>query len=195
VAVNLRYYASHAGEIFQVWQGGLSSIGALAGAVIGIAVMAAWWRLPAGLLADVCWPLAGSITVTSWMGCWVSMCAYGAPSSGWWAVAGRDEWGVLASRVPVQLIGASLTLFILVLLELPGKRWPPGLAASIGWFGISAIVFGLSYLRADPMPIWNGLRLEAWGAVLLMALSAGLVVVLLVRWRARPRPVPSRRAI
>ncbi len=161
--------------------------------MLGIVVTAGGWRLPAGLLADICLPLAGAITLTSWLGCWVGACAYGAPSSSWWALAARDEWGVLAGRVPVQLIGAVLTFILLVLLEWLGKRWPAGLVASTGLFGISASLFGLSYLRADPMPIWHGLRLEAWGAVALMILSSGIVVVLLLRSRLKPTPVPSRR--
>jgi prolipoprotein diacylglyceryltransferase len=193
VVVNGSYYAGHLGEIFQVWLGGLSSIGALAGAVIGIPIVSAWFRLPVGLLADISLPLASSLAITSWLGCWAGMCAYGAQSNAWWALPGRDEWGVVAARLPVQLMGAVLTLVLLILLEWLGKRWPPGLSATLGLFGLSAIVFGLSYLRVDPVPVWRGWRLEAWGAAVLMAISAGIVVVLLVQWRLRPRPARSRR--
>jgi len=193
VAVNWGYYGSNLEEIVQVWKGGLSGIGALAGALIGTGVIAIWWRLSAGVLADTCLPLAGSMTITSWLGCWVGACAYGAPSSEWWALPGPDEWGVLVRRVPVQLMGALLTLLLLIGLEWLGRRWQTGVTASAGLFGISAVIFGLSYLRSDPMPIWKGLRLEAWGSAALMVLSAGIVVVLLVRWRLRPSMVSSKR--
>lgn len=196
VVVNWGYYTAHLGEIIQVWLGGLSSIGALVGGVLAVFILAIWWKLPLGLLADTLLPLAGALTVTSWLGCWVGTCAYGFSSNSWWALPARDEWGVLASRVPVQLLGAVLTLALVWLMDWAARHLPlQGLSASIGLFGISALVFGLSYLRADPMPIWQGLRLEAWGAVGLMLLSGLIVVVLLARWKLIKIPVPTRRVI
>ncbi len=193
VAVNWDYYAAHPLEILEVWQGGLSSIGALAGAALAVVLLAAWWKLPAGLIADIFLPLAACITITSWLGCWAGSCAYGQPSSDWWALPARDEWGVFANRLPVQLIGAILTLLLLVLLDWLARRVAiRGLAGCLGLFGISAILFGLSYLRADPSLIYQGLRLEAWGAIAMMGLSGLLVVVLLVRGRLRKSVIPLR---
>jgi amino acid permease len=57
------------------------------------------------------------------------------------------------------------------------------MSATLGLFGIASILFLLSYLRADPTPIWNGLRLEAWGAMGLMIFSSITVVVLLFYWK------------
>ncbi len=50
VAVNLNYYQDHPGEIYQVWLGGLSGIGAMAGGMFVIILLALWWKLPAGVL-------------------------------------------------------------------------------------------------------------------------------------------------
>jgi len=184
VAVNFNYYQSHPGEIFQVWLGGLSYIGALTGGILALIIVAEWWRIPTGLLADTLLPLAGALTVTAWLGCWVDRCSYGVPTNAWWAIPGRDEWGVLAHRVPVQLVGAMLSLIFIWLLDRASKRLPvPGLSASIGLFGLSALMFSLSYLRADPTPIWQGLRLEAWGAIGLMIFSTITLVVLLLGWK------------
>jgi prolipoprotein diacylglyceryltransferase len=184
VAINFNYYQSHPGEIFQVWLGGLSGIGALAGGILALIIVAGWWRIPTGLLADTLLPLVGALTVTGWLGCWVDRCSYGVPTNAWWSIPGRDEWGVLVARVPVQLIGATLSLVFIWLLDRASKRLPvPGLSASIGLFGLSAVMFGLSYLRADPTPIWQGLRLEAWGAIGLMIFSTITVVVLLLGWK------------
>jgi len=186
VAVNYNYYQSHPGEIFQVWLGGFSSIGAIAGGILALFIIAAWWKIPTGTLADTLLPLVGALTVTAWLECWVDRCSYGVPSHAWWAVPGRDEWGVLAARVPVQLAGATLSLVFIWLLDRVSKRLPAsGLSASIGLFGLSGVIFGLSYLRADPTPIWQGLRLEAWGAIGLMIFSAITVVVLLVGWKIK----------
>jgi phosphatidylglycerol:prolipoprotein diacylglycerol transferase len=184
VAVNFNYYQTHMGEIYQVWLGGLSGIGALVGGLLAVFILAVWWRMPLGSLADALLPLAGALTITAWMGCWVDGCGYGVPSSAWWAVPARDEWGVLANRIPVQMMGAASTLVIIWLLDRSSKRLSVhGMSASIGLFGLSAVVFGLSYLRSDPTPIWNGLRLEAWGAIGLMIFSSVAVVVLLLRWK------------
>jgi prolipoprotein diacylglyceryltransferase len=182
VVVNFSYYQTHPGEIVQVWLGGLSSIGALVGGILAVFILALWLRIPAGVLADMLLPLAGALAITAWLGCWVDRCGYGVPSSAWWAMPGRDELGVLVTRVPVQLIGAGLTLLLIWVLDRAGKRLPTqGLSAGIGLFGLSAVEFGLSYLRADPTPIWNGLRLEAWGSIGLMIFSIVTAVVLLLR--------------
>ena len=66
----------------------------------------------------------------------------------------------------------------------------PGLVAAIGLFGISAVIFTLSFLRADPIPIVNGLRLEAWAAVGLMIISLSAVVVLLLHWKFKKKENP-----
>jgi prolipoprotein diacylglyceryltransferase len=180
VVVNWTYYQSNTSEIYQVWQGGLSGIGALTGGLLTEIIIARWWKIPVGVLADVLLPLAGTLTVTAWMGCWVDGCGYGNMSGAWFAVSARDEWGVLADRAPVQLIGAISTLILIWLVDRAGKHLPiKGMSACLGLFGLSTIVFMLSYMRADPIPIWNGLRLEAWGAVSLMIFSSLTVVVLL----------------
>ncbi len=192
VVVSFSYYQSHLSEIVQVWLGGLSSIGALIGGLLAVFVIAVWWRIPLGLLADVLIPLAGTLTVTSWMGCWVDRCGYGMPSNNWWALPARDEWGVLADRVPVQLIGAIATLILLWLLDRSARRMPvQGMSATLGLYGISVIIFLLSYIRADPTPIWNGLRLEAWGALGMMIFSSFTLVVLLSNWQYKKYRIPQ----
>lgn len=193
VSVNWGYYATHLSEIVKVWLGGLSGIGALVGGVLGVIIISMWWRLPAGILADTIFPLAGALSISSWLGCWADTCAYGLPSKAWWALPARDEWGVLASRIPVQLVGAALTLILVWTIDRSKRLALPGLSAGIGLFGLSLIMFALSYLRADPVPIWQGLRLEAWGSIGLMIFSACIVVVLLVRWRLKKTAYPREK--
>lgn len=180
VAANWSYYQSHTSEIYRVWMGGLSGIGALVGGVVVVTLIGALWKIPVGNLADVLLPLAGTLTVTAWMGCWIDGCSYGNLSATWFAVPARDEWGVVANRIPVQLIGAVSTLILIWLIDWSGKRLAiNGMSASLGLLGLSSVVFMLSYLRADPTLIWKGFRLEAWGAVGLMIFSSLTVVVLL----------------
>lgn len=186
VLVNFAYYQTHIGEVFQVWKGGLSSIGALVGGSVAIFVVARWKKIPTAALADVLFPLAGTLMVTAWLGCWVSSCAYGLPSEAWWALPAKDELGMLDHRIPVQLAGASLTLVLLFLLELAGGRFRvPGSSALTGLLLLSAEIVALSFLRADPTPTWLGVRLEAWGAAALLLATTLAGVVLLVRGRHR----------
>jgi prolipoprotein diacylglyceryltransferase len=97
----------------------------------------------------------------------------------------------MANRVPVQLLGAILTLMVVWLLDLASKHIPiPGLVAAIGLFGISAVIFTLSFVRADPIQILNGLRLEAWAAIGLMIISLSAVVVLLLHWKFKKKENP-----
>jgi prolipoprotein diacylglyceryltransferase len=188
VMVNFSYYQSHPGEIAQVWLGGLSGIGALAGGLLTILILAVWWDMPAGKLADALLPLGGSMAITAWLGCWIDRCGYGMVSGSWWALPGRDEWGVLANRVPVQLMGAVFTLAIIWLMDWVGKRISiPGLISAIGLFGLSAVIFCLSYLRDDPAPVWKGLRLEAWGAILFTIIALILLAVVILRWKSREK--------
>jgi phosphatidylglycerol:prolipoprotein diacylglycerol transferase len=186
VAVNWTYYQTHLGEIFQAWKGGLSSIGALVGGILAVLVISVVWRMPLGTLSEALLPLAGTISVAAWMGCWLGGCSYGLPANGWWALPGRDELGAVANRVPVQLIGAILTLSLIWILDGVARRFPVrGMGAVIGLLGISVVVFGLSYLRIDPTPVWKGLRLEAWGALGVMIFCGVTLVVLLAHWMIR----------
>ena len=182
VWVNWGYYAYHLSEIIQVWQGGLSGVGALAGAVLGMIIITLAFKFPLGLLADTYLPLASTLAVAAWLGSWVSGSSYGAPSAAWWALPAYDEMGVLNTHLPVQLLGSILSLLIALLLDRIGPRFSmKGMSALLYLFGLSGVIFGLSFLRLDPALTWQGLRLEAWGAVALMIFSALLVVVLLLR--------------
>jgi len=184
VAVHWSYYGDHLGEIIQIWLGGLSGVGALAGGSLAVIIIAIIMKLPVGVLADVLLPLAGTLAVSGWLGCWFDHCAYGLPSQAWWTIPQQDEWGVLAGRVPVQLMGAAFTLILIWILDQLGQQLPVhGLRAILGVLAVSLVIFGLSYLRADPTPIWNGLRLDAWGALILVIGYLAVVVVLLLGWK------------
>jgi prolipoprotein diacylglyceryltransferase len=193
VAVNWGYYQTHISEIYRVWLGGLSGVGALVGGILAVLIVARLGNFQTGNLADTLLPLAGTLTIAAWMGCWMDRCGYGLPSNAWWALPGRDEWGTLAPRVPIQLIGALLTLGLFWLLERASKRLPhSGIAASVGLLGVAVELFSLSFFRADPMPVWLGLRLEAWGALGLGLLAILVLVVLFRHWmKERERKKPA----
>ena len=187
VFTNWTYFHLHAGEIVQVWLGGLSAPGALLGAFLGMALLVARRTFHLGPLADGLLPLLGSLSVVAWLGCWSDGTAYGAPSTAWYALPAIDEWGALASRLPVQLLGALLNLLLFIGLEY-AQVWlrRPGLAACLGLVGWGLIFFGLSFLRADPAQAWMGLHLEAWGALGVAAIGLAGTATLMLHPRQQP---------
>lgn len=169
VSVNLDYYKVHLAEVPQVWLGGLSAPGALAGAFLALVIGAVLSRRSLGRLADSLLPLAACLSVAAWLACWLDGCAYGFEGDGWWALPVRDEWGAVSHRVPVQLVGALSALVWFWLIDrIRHRLYWAGQAASLGLLGLSLEFMALSWLRADPGQVWHGLRLEAWGAAALV---------------------------
>jgi prolipoprotein diacylglyceryltransferase len=172
VTPNWEYFQNHLIDIPQVWLGGLAWPGALAGAILGVFIAARGSEIPVAALADRLLPLFASLSVAVWLGCWVTGCAYG-PESGW-GLPAKDEWGFWKNRVPLQLIGATLTVASFWSVERfrqRKKNLSPGLAASVGLGLLCLILLGASILRADPYPIYFGLRLETWAAIALLIIS------------------------
>jgi prolipoprotein diacylglyceryltransferase len=130
VVVNWGYYQGHLVEIPEVWKGGISGVGALAGAVLTVTLLSVYIQPAAGELADALLPLVTTMTIAAWMGCWFDGCAYGAPVDAWWGLPARDELGIQLPRIPVQLIGALLTIALFWSIERISNRRNPGQAKS-----------------------------------------------------------------
>ena len=172
VAPNWEYFQNHLIEIPQVWLGGLAWPGALAGAILGTFVVAWISEIRFVVLVDRLLPLLASLSVAVWLGCWITGCAYG-PESGW-GLPAKDEWGFWKNRVPLQLIGAILTVasfWGIDRFRQRKKNLAPGLTASLGFGLLCVILLGASVLRADPYPVYSGLRLETWAALALLLIS------------------------
>jgi prolipoprotein diacylglyceryltransferase len=171
VAYHWAYYHDHAGEIPLVSAGGFHWSGALLGGFLGVALYAWLERKSLGALLDALLPLMAAIIIGAWIGCWIDGMAYGPiANNGWWGLPARDEWGRLEPRIPLQLIGALLTLGIFWLVDRQEGHFP-GWKAAVGFLGICFELFALSFLRADPGPVWKSLRLDAWSALALMGCS------------------------
>jgi phosphatidylglycerol:prolipoprotein diacylglycerol transferase len=184
VVINWLHFQAHPLEIPQVWLGGMSGIGTLAGAVLALPIIAAVLRQPPGALADDLLPLAAFLIVAAWLACWLDGCAYGPAVHAWWGIPSKDEMGNIATRWPTQLFGAILTLGLLAALDWGRRRLQiPGLAASLGLLGLSLELFGLSFLRADPAPLWRDLRLDVWGALGLAGVAVLCIILILIRRR------------
>jgi phosphatidylglycerol:prolipoprotein diacylglycerol transferase len=184
VVINWRYYAANPLETLQVFQGGLAWPGVLAGALLTLAGFSALTRQSLGKLADGLIPLAATLVIAAWLGCWLEGCAYGPVTSGWWGLPASDEWGKITLRFPTQLLGAVLALATFWLLEYGpdildrGDENVPGHTAGLGLVMLALEIFGLSFLRADPALYWAGMRLDAWAALgfaLVGILALGLI--------------------
>jgi len=173
VLVNWEYYQVHLPEMLAFWHGGLAWPGALLGGLTGLAAGSLAVNVPIGVLADGLMPLVPPLVVAAWLGCWQAGCAYGAPlESTAWALPARDEYGVMASRWPLQVIEAAITTLLFVFLDLLRSRLHhPGQAASFGWLGLSLLLLAAALFRADPMPAWRGYHLDAWAALISLGLS------------------------
>ena len=181
-AVHWPYFRDHPVEIALMPLGGLAWPGAVLGALVGLLAFAALKRQPFLKLADTLLPLATTLAVSAWLACWLDGIAYGRLVDAWWVVPARDEWGAIAPRLPVQFMGATLTLGLFWLLDMRQPRNPlPGLMAMRWCLGFSLIMLGLSMLRADPAPTWLGLRLETWAAMIFL-LIAGFAL-----WKIAPQ--------
>ncbi|MDT8898170.1 prolipoprotein diacylglyceryl transferase [Thermanaerothrix sp. 4228-RoL] len=183
VILHPTYFRAHPLVIPQVWQGGLSGVGALLGGLVGLGGLAwglrrSWLVLGADLL-----PLLPTVTAAAWLGCWDAGCAYGpsAPAGAWWALPIRDEWGHTTLRWPLQPLAAMSLLALFWAME---RRWQePPAAHRVGWgglvFALHTVLFSLA--RADEPPTWNAIRLDlALGTLL----GAGCLILLL--WNMFP---------
>lgn len=189
VAFYWPYFQEHAWESLLFFQGGLSWPGALVGGLLGLCLYTIFSRQSIASLADALLPLLTALTVSAWLGCWLDGCAYGPPASGWWGIASPDEWGIASLRWPLQLAGALLAMIFFWLLEsLPwsglGKS---GMRASLGLLGLALLLLGSAMLRADPLPAWRGLPLDAWAAMGFILLALVCLGVVLIRGQSMNR--------
>ena len=154
VLLHFAYYRQHLLEAPQLWLGGLYWPGALAGALLALPVIARASGERLVVLADGLTPLLPPFTILVWLACWTAGCAYGIHTQGaWWGLPAADETGVVARRLPLQVL-AALTLALMT------------------------HTFLFSLLRTDPTLRWLGLRADSWAALAfaLPALAGWLIL-------------------
>jgi phosphatidylglycerol:prolipoprotein diacylglycerol transferase len=182
VLVNLPYFQGHIVEIPQVWLGGLSWAGSLSGALLVIFISARIRETPFGNYSDGLLPLLSSIAVSAWLACWVTGYAYGQEVRAWWGIPARDEWGIIATRWPTQLVGAISALGVQWITDqLRIHKWVtiPGFSTCLVISGLSVTNLVISIYRADPVPVLNGIRLDTWssGGFLLFSIILALFYI------------------
>lgn len=179
VAVHLSYYRAHPLEVLAFSRGGLFWPGAALGALLCLLAAAFTWGKSPLRVADGLAPALPPLALLTWLACWPAGIAYGMelPASRLYALPAPDEQGLMLARFPLQLSAAAVLLLLFALLEPLFNRLPRrGQAAAVTGltFGLHTAFFTL--FRADPLPTWQGLALELWGAlaVLLLSLAAAI---------------------
>jgi len=181
------YFKDHWHEILQFQLGGYSWAGAVIGWIVAI-IITAWVRRQSALvLSDAFIPLGGCLMIGVWLGCWFDGIAYGFVSDGWWALPAIDEWGVIASRFPVQFIGAISTWLLMVGIDnikihAEWSRWfQISGKPSVLYLGIFSLVFFiLTFFRQDPAPVWMGQRIDLWISLAFFLLSGIMLGAIII---------------
>ncbi len=184
VLVNWGHFQVSPAEIPQLWLGGFSAFGAIAGGLLGLLAASLVLRLSPGQLADGLLPLLPPLIVCAWLGCWLAGSDYGAPAPGaWWALPARDESGVTSARFPLQPLAAVMTLLLFTAIDLARPRLHAhGQPASLALLGIALLLGAVSLLRADPAPLWHVYRLDTLASAALAAIALALFAISSIKW-------------
>ncbi|MCS6860450.1 MAG: prolipoprotein diacylglyceryl transferase [Abditibacteriales bacterium] len=91
VMLNAADYEDDFGKVFQLWGGGLSFHGGLAGGIIALIVFCRRRKLPFLRIGDLIAPALPLGYAFARVGCFLNGCCYGTPTKVAWAVAFPDE--------------------------------------------------------------------------------------------------------
>ena len=181
------YFSLHPEAIPRLSEGGLEWHGALAGALIGLAIVSRWRRLPWGPLLNVLAPILPLIALGAWYGCWAASCGYGAevdtlaryPA---YAVSeSPDVYGIIAPRYDTQRFGMLLSLACLLIAAAPLRV--RALAGARFWIVLALFstgMFAIGFFRGDASPVIGSLRGDQW----LDLITIGLCLLALARRRS-----------
>jgi phosphatidylglycerol:prolipoprotein diacylglycerol transferase len=188
VLANWAYYGEQPAAIFDLRDGGLSWHGGVLAGLAVLALATAGRHDSASLyalrLGD---RLAGLIVSLSigllggWLACLLAGCAYGlpvAPPQRFYTPDWPDNYGVLAFRMPSQLLGMLLALMLLLLSRPLSRR--PGIFLIL----LGAGSFIIAWTRGDLPVSWGPLRATQWVDLVLILVGLALV---LASQRARRR--------
>ena len=179
VLLHWGYYSNRLIETIWFWQGGLSWIGGVVGAVIGLGIYTAFSRRPFWLLADTLALPSVVMALSCWTGCLLDGCAYGRRAdASFWTPPALDMFGSRVPRWPTQVVGIMLNLVILAgLYWLPGRHLRHGtlICASVSLIAASSLA--LTFTRGDPVLLLTGMRLDTVGAAVIMLLALCALVL------------------
>jgi prolipoprotein diacylglyceryltransferase len=194
ITINWGYFSQHLVEIPQFQSGGLTWAGAVLGCAISLILYSLLKHMRLGNLADALLPLGLVLSISIWLGNWLDGCFYGNLSNAWWGLPARDEWGVVSKRFPLQFMGVLIMISTFWLLDkrrdwkwISDRILQPGILSLLAWLSLALELFGLSFLRADPAPIWKGLRLDTWAGLGIASIALFWLLFLFIRSMIKTR--------
>jgi len=176
-------------QIFQIWKGGLTFLGAFVGGLVVLGLFAlaqrrskdriSFWQL-----ADVLVPGLALGVVLGWAACLLGGCAYGVVGKGFGYMALPDIYGVQQMRFATQIVGLIQAGVLFILFWFLRNRWPFAGAAFLMY---SLLYFGgqffLEFVRGDEALYFGPFRLGQIVEMVLVAASAAALLILW--WRSR----------
>jgi phosphatidylglycerol:prolipoprotein diacylglycerol transferase len=188
VLANWAYYGEQPAANFDLRDGGLSWHGGVLAGLAALALAAAWRHDRAApytaplrdMLALLVVPVAIGL-LGGWLACLLAGCAYGlpiAPPQRFYTPDWPDNYGVLAFRLPSQLLGMLLALLLLLLARPLIRR--PGIFLIL----LGAGSFLIAWTRGDLPVSWGPLRATQWVDLVLILVGVALE---LASQRARRR--------
>lgn len=171
------YYRCHLNLAMRIRDGGLAWHGGLIGGLLAVISYCVVQRISLAAMLDLLAPGIASLAVGAWLGCFMANCAYGVetyPGQGLlWRLSLDlpDLYGIRAPRVAVQLLGATWSGVVLIVMLIIGQRKRfAGLAFPL-WVSLYCFgAFWLGFARADEVR-----RIAGWRADQLV--DAALFVV------------------
>jgi len=185
VYVLLNPHTESWGQLYAVWNGGLSFHGGVAFAVLCGWIYTARAKLSFAKCADLLAPSVAIGYAVARIGCFLNGCCYGAPTCLPWGVRFCENGHLTPPSHPTQIYAAIASLAIfLVLARLERLQGRPGFvfASYLGLYSIYR--FAIEFLREGySAKVWLlGLTQAQWASVVVLA---GAVVILAVLLRRR----------
>ncbi len=167
VGVHWDYYARHLRLALQPWDGGLLWHGALVGAALGTAVMCRLREVSVLAALALLTPGAALLSIFVWLASFAVGSAWGLetyPNQPMlWSLSLNlpDLYGIHEPRVPVQLLGAAWSAFLLTTTLVLRSRLRRNGALFFAWLTLHSLgCFALGFLRGDEVPLLLGLRVD-----------------------------------
>lgn len=179
VLMHSNYYSTRGSEVFTIGAGGLWWPGALAAGLLAALVISITRRGAFGSSMDKFSVMLLPLVVSFWLASWRVGVAYGEhlDPAIWWGLPMLDIMGVTANRIPVQPAAALTLLLLIGVLEW---RWKKKLKAGMRMVFLILLLLGhtlvFSFMRADPILHWLGLRLDIWACLFIILLTFLLLV-------------------
>jgi len=178
------YYSNRPGEIFAIWQGGLSVQGAIIGGMIAAVVYTKRQKISFWEYADIMAPGVILAQGIGRVGCFLNGCCYGLPASSGWGVVypeGTDAFTVFGATplIPVVLYEAAWDLVVMTILLFLLFRKPfNGFIATLYFALYAAGRFVLEFYRADSLLIMGGLKAAQVTSVITLIVALGVMIYL-----------------